>query len=80
MKLVCKNLRRTVAKGPYIFIHKTGTVRLDIGKPTEVLDEAAFAILERDGDIIEKWAPKKAKKAKKLTPPQNKMMESSEVK
>lgn len=81
MKLLCRNLRRTVAKGPYIFIAQGKTIMLKQGEAQEVDDVIAFKILERDGDIIEiikeeaKPPTVKAKPGirKKAKPAQNKM-------
>ena len=86
MRLRLMRMRKPSAEGrPYIYLSKSdGPIQMFTGKTVEVPDKAAHEILERDGDIVEKVrnAPQKAKKQ---TPPENKMMgtergESYEVK
>lgn len=85
MKLLLKRLRRTSAKGSYVYLHEKGAVRLDIGKPAEVLDEIAYEILKQDGDIIEKILDEESVDEavpgkKKLSVYKNKMLDEHEEK
>lgn len=80
MKLVLKKMRNNRAKGPYVYLHKGGAVRLNLGEECEVEDEVAYAILKRDGDIIEKVQSKPKPQKKKKAPSKNKMLSNYENK
>ena len=81
MFLKYKQPRRAHIRGPYICVHKEGTVSIGIGETKEIPDKIAHFILERDGDIIErveKVVKKKKTKAAKV--PANKMVPETSIK
>ena len=71
--------RRAHIKGPYICVHKKGTVSSGVGETKEVPDIIAHFILEKDGDIVQK-VDKKPKKKKATKVPANKMVPADTIK
>jgi len=86
MKLQWYKKRIARAKGPFIYLHKTGPVYFaHPGSIVECCDEAGYALLEEESDIIKRVEdtpekPKRKPRKSKAVVPENKSMKDYEVK
>jgi len=85
MKVQWYKKRVARAKGPFIYLHKTGPVYFaHPGSIVECCDEAGYALLEEEGDIIKRVEDTPEEKPKRKprrskTVPSNKSMSAKEI-